>query len=159
LSRHHLEHPYVFESHGQRHEVKYEPGESRTHLFGGNSNWRGPIWFPINYLLIESLQKFHHYYGDEFKIEYPVGTGGEATLLETADALSERLVKLFERGEDGVRPAMRDHPKMAHDPHFRDNLLFYEYFHGDNGRGLGANHQTGWTSLIAKLIHPRQPVK
>ncbi|MBH25838.1 MAG: glucosidase [Myxococcales bacterium] len=159
LSRHHLEHPYVFESNGERYEVRYEPGESRTHLFGGNSNWRGPIWFPINYLLIESLQKFHHYYGDEFRVEYPVGAGEEATLLEVADALSERLIGLFERGEDGVRPAMRDHPKMARDPHFRDNLLFYEYFHGEDGRGLGASHQTGWTSLVAKLIHPRQPIK
>ncbi|MEO1272980.1 MAG: glucosidase, partial [Myxococcota bacterium] len=156
LSRHHLEHPYVFESNGPRHVVRYVPGESTTRLFGGNSNWRGPIWFPINYLLIESLQKFHHYYGDDFLIEYPSGSGQNVTILDVADALSERLVKIFERGEDGVRPAMQQHDKQAKDPHFRDNLLFYEYFHGDNGRGIGANHQTGWTGLVAKLIQPRQ---
>jgi len=127
-------------------------------LFGGNSNWRGPIWFPINYLLIESLQKFHHYFGDDFLIEYPTGSGQRVTILDVAEALSERLVRIFLRNEDGLRPAMSNHPKMQHDPHFRDHLLFHEYFHGDTGRGVGASHQTGWTSLVAKLIKPRAPL-
>ncbi|MEL6342539.1 MAG: glucosidase [Myxococcota bacterium] len=158
LSRHHRDDPYVLQANGQRFEVHYVPGESKTRLFGGNSNWRGPIWFPINYLLIESLQKFHHYYGDDFIVEYPTGSGEKISLLEIADALAARLVNLFLPDEDGRRPAMANHPRFGDDPHFRDNLLFYEYFHGDSGRGLGAAHQTGWTGLVAKLIHPRAPV-
>jgi hypothetical protein len=155
LSKAHEEHPFRFHSGGAEHVVRYTPAESNTYLFGGNSNWRGPIWMPVNYLLIESLQKFHHYYGDEFRVECPTGSGNKASILEIADELSRRLIKLFVRGPDGRRPVMGQHPKFQDDPHFRDHVLFYEYFHGDNGRGVGASHQTGWTGLVAKLIHPR----
>src|SRR5438046_3723421 len=129
--------------------------ESMSGLSGGNSNWRGPIWMPVNYLLIESLQKFHHYYGDEFKVECPTGSGQFKTINEIADELSRRLAKLFLKGEDGQRPVLKYHPKLATDPHFKDYVLFHEYFHGDNGRGVGASHQTGWTGLVAKLLQPR----
>ncbi|MFN0066456.1 MAG: MGH1-like glycoside hydrolase domain-containing protein [Limisphaerales bacterium] len=156
LSKVHERAPYRFEAGGMTHEVPYWPGESRNGLFGGNSNWRGPVWMPVNYLLIESLQKFHHYYGDDFKVECPAGSGRMLTLLEVADELSRRLARLFLRGEDGVRPALRQHPKAAGDPHFCDHLLFHEYFHGDDGRGVGASHQTGWTGLVAKLLQPRR---
>jgi hypothetical protein len=125
-------------------------------MFGGNSNWRGPVWFPVNYLIIESLQKFHHYYGDDFKIECPTGSGRYTTIEGVARELQQRLSNLFLRGANGLRPAFGDHPKLQRDPHFRDHLLFYEYFHGDNGRGAGAEHQTGWTGLIAKLLQPRR---
>jgi hypothetical protein len=124
-------------------------------LFGGNSNWRGPIWMPVNYLVIESLQKFHHYYGDDFKVECPTGSGQFKTICEVADELSRRLANLFLKGEDGQRPVLKYHPKLATDPHFKDYVLFHEYFHGDNGRGVGASHQTGWTGLVAKLLQPR----
>ena len=127
----------------------------KSGLFGGNSNWRGPIWMPVNYLLIESLQKFHHYYGDDFKVECPTGSGKFMTINEVADELSRRLAKLFLKGADGQRPVLKYHPKLATDPHFKDYVLFHEYFHGDNGRGVGASHQTGWTGLIAKLLQPR----
>ena len=123
-------------------------------LFGGNSNWRGPVWMPINYLLIESLQKFHYYYGDDFKIECPTGSGKFITINEVADELTRRLTRLFLKGEDGQRPVLKYHPKLATDPHFKDYVLFHEYFHGDTGRGVGASHQTGWTGLIAKLLRP-----
>ncbi len=156
LSRYHLEHPYSFGADGAKMTVCYEPGESSHGNFGGNSNWRGPIWTPVNYLIIESLQKFHHYYGDDFKIECPTGSGKFITISEVADELSRRLTRLFLKGADGQRPALKYHPKLATDPHFRDHLLFHEYFHGDNGRGVGASHQTGWTGLIAKLLQPRQ---
>jgi hypothetical protein len=136
-------------------EVGYWPAESKSGLFGGNSNWRGPIWMPVNYLLIESLQKFHHYYGDDFKVECPTGSGKFMTLNEVADELSHRLARLFLKGEDGQRPVLKYHPKLATDPHFKDYVLFHEYFHGDNGRGVGASHQTGWTGLVAKLLQPR----
>src|SRR5438477_24845 len=136
-------------------EVGYWPAESKSGLFGGNSNWRGPIWMPVNYLLIESLQKFHHYYGDDFKVECPTGSGRFKTINEIADELSRRLAKLFLKGEDGQRPVLKYHPKLATDPHFKDYVLFHEYFHGDNGRGIGASHQTGWTGLVAKLLQPR----
>jgi len=159
LSRHHRDNPYTFYNNGESHEVRYEPAESKTHLFGGNSNWRGPIWFPINFLLIESLQQFHHYYGDDFLIEYPTGSGKKVTILEVSEALSQRLVDIFLRGKGGQRPAMANHPKMQDDPHFRDHVLFYEYFDGDTGRGVGASHQTGWTGLVAKLIKPRAPIE
>lgn len=155
LSKHHEDHPFAFECDKQTHTVAYTPAESSSDLFGGNSNWRGPVWFPVNYLLIESLQRFHHYYGDDFKIECPTSSGNMMTLLEIADELSRRLVRLFLRDEHGMRPAMANHPKLQEDPYFRDCILFYEYFHGDNGRGLGASHQTGWTGLVAKLIQPR----
>ena len=132
--------------------MRYEPGESSSGLFGGNSNWRGPIWFPVNYLLIESLQKFHHYLGDEFKVQFPTGSGRELTLAEVAAELSRRLSSIFLRGDDGRRPAFGRAEKMQDDPHFRDQLLFHEYFHGDDGSGVGASHQTGWTGLVAKLL-------
>ncbi len=157
LSRYHREHPFVLEVSGERHVVDYEPGVSTTGLFGGNSNWRGPIWMPCNYLLIESLQKFHHYYGDDFKVECPTGSGRFLTLLEVADELGRRLTRLFLLDEHGRRPCYGQQEKFQTDPHFRDYLLFHEYFHGDNGEGLGASHQTGWTALVAKLIQPRRP--
>ena len=157
LSKVHEREPYRFSTNGHTREVGYWPAESMAGLFGGNSNWRGPIWMPVNYLLIESLQKFHHYYGDDFKIECPTRSGKFITLNEVADELSRRLAKLFLKGDDGQRPALKYHPKLATDPHFKDYVLFHEYFHGDNGRGVGASHQTGWTGLIAKLLQPREP--
>jgi len=155
LSRIHESQPYEIELDGVRHRVDYEPGESSTGLFGGNSNWRGPVWFPVNYLMIEALQKYHHYYGDSFRIECPTGSGRYMNLWEVASELSRRLTSLFLRGEGGVRPAdaqARDprHPMPDLSPH--DPVTFYEYFHGDDGTGLGATHQTGWTALVAKLI-------
>ena len=157
LSKVHEREQYRFSTNGHTLEVGYWPAESMSGLFGGNSNWRGPIWMPVNYLLIESLQKFHHYYGDDFKIECPTRSGKFITLNEVADELSRRLAKLFLKGDDGQRPALKYHPKLATDPHFKDYVLFHEYFHGDNGRGVGASHQTGWTGLIAKLLQPREP--
>jgi hypothetical protein len=132
--------------------VDYEPAESSTGLFGGNSNWRGPIWFPVNYLLIESLQKFHHFYGDDLKVECPTGSSRLLNLWEVAAELSRGLTRLFLRGRDGRRPVYGACERFQQDPHWRDLILFYEYFHGDEGRGIGANHQTGWTGLVAKLI-------
>src|SRR5437899_10655575 len=155
LSRVHEHSPYVYRHDGMDLSVRYQPAESDSGLFGGNSNWRGPVWFPVNYLIIESLQKFHHYYGDDFKIECPTGSGKFTTIEGVARELQQRLSKLFLRDAKGLRPAFGDHPKLQHDPPFRDYLLFYEYFHGDNGRGAGAEHQTGWTGLIAKLLQPR----
>ncbi len=152
LSRFHREQPYVLRLDGREFSVSYQPGESESGLFGGNSNWRGPVWFPVNYLIVESLRRFHHYYGAEFTVECPAGSGRRATLGEVADELSRRLVSLFLPGEDGGRPALAVHPKQLHDPHFRDHLLFWEYFHGDSGRGVGASHQTGWTALVAELV-------
>lgn len=152
LSRYHKNYPYVLNAAGTDHRVGYEPGESQSSLFGGNSNWRGPIWFPTNYLLIESLQKFHHYHGDAIQVESPTGSGQMVTLDKVAEELSRRLCNLFLRNPEGNRPAMGHHPKFNQDPHFRDNILFYEYFHGDSGIGLGASHQTGWTALVAKLM-------
>jgi hypothetical protein len=153
LSRHHEANPYEFDlMNGQKMTVSYRPAESDTGLFGGNSNWRGPIWFPVNYLIIESLQKFHHYYGDDFRIECPTGSGTFMTIREVADELSRRLSSIFLKGADGHRPVFAHHPLLQRDPHFRDHVLFYEYFHGDTGRGVGASHQTGWTGLVAKLL-------
>jgi hypothetical protein len=159
LSKIHERQPYRLDCGGMSHEVAYWPAESRSGLFGGNSNWRGPIWMPVNYLLIESLQKFHHYYGDDFKIECPTGSGLLVTINDAANELSRRLTKLFLKGEDGQRPVLKYHPKLAADPHFRDYVLFHEYFHGDSGRGVGASHQTGWTGLVAKLLQSRRPPK
>ena len=158
LSRHHLKHPYQFRWGSDTVEVKYEPGESTSGLFGGNSNWRGPIWFPVNFLIIESLQKFHHYYGDDFKIECPTGSGVFITIEEVALELGRRLTRLFLRGNDDRRPFNGQNEVFQRDPHFRNYINFYEYFHGDNGRGIGASHQTGWTGLIAKICHPRRAV-
>jgi len=152
VSRHHREHPYLLDVMGVEHRVDYEPAESSTGTFGGNSNWRGPVWFPVNYLIIESLQKFHFYLGDRYKVECPYGSGVMRTLWDVAGEISRRLNRLFLRDEAGRRPAFGDVPKLQTDPHFRDYVLFYEYFHGDNGAGLGASHQTGWTGLVAKLI-------
>jgi hypothetical protein len=152
VSRYHLEHPYLLHVNGQAHRVDYEPAESSTGLFGGNSNWRGPIWFPVNYLLIESLQKFHHYLGDEYKVECPTSSGQMLTLWEVAAELSRRLSRIFLPGPDGRRPVHGSTEKFQTDPHWKDLVLFYEYFHGDNGAGIGASHQTGWTGLVTKLL-------
>jgi hypothetical protein len=152
LSRYHLEHPYVFETGDFRAEVKYVPAESDSDLFGGNSNWRGPIWMPINYLIIESLNKFHEFYGDDFRVECPVGSARMLSLKEIADELRSRLINIFRRDDKGRRPVFGTYEKMQTDPHFRDHILFHEYFDGDNGRGLGASHQTGWSALVANMI-------
>ena len=152
LSRHHADQPYTLEVAGVRYEVGYLPAESDSGLFGGNSNWRGPIWFPVNYLLIESLQQFYHYYGDEFKVECPTGSGHYLSLDQIADLLSQRLMAIFLRDGAGRRAVFGGSEQFQHDPLWRDYIPFYEYFHGDNGAGLGASHQTGWTGLVAKLI-------
>jgi hypothetical protein len=154
LSRVHLEHPFEVRLNGEIHRVSYLPGESDSRMFGGNSNWRGPIWMPVNYLIIESLHEFHRYYGEDFRVEYPTGSGKLLSLKEIAEALSDRVSSLFLKREDGTRPAMADYPALASDPATRDSVLFHEYFHGDTGRGLGAAHQTGWTSLVALLLRP-----
>jgi hypothetical protein len=155
LSREHLQHPYVFKVGDTDLTVHYTPGESDTRQFGGNSNWRGPIWFPLNFLIIESLQKFHHYYGNDFKVECPTGSGIYLTIDEVAGELSRRLSRIFLKDASGARAVLRDQPQLQTDPHYRDCIPFYEYFHGDTGRGVGASHQSGWTSLIAKLLMPR----
>ncbi|MBV9928200.1 MAG: glucosidase [Acidobacteria bacterium] len=152
VSRRHREHPYVLHVEGTEHRVDYEPGESSTGLFGGNSNWRGPVWFPVNYLLIESLQKFHHYLGDDFSVECPTGSGRMMNLGEVAAELSRRLSHIFLRDAEGRRPVYGGSGKFQTDPHWRDLVLFYEYFHGETGAGVGASHQTGWTGLVAKLL-------
>jgi len=152
LSRHHESSPYVLNVGGAEHRVDYEPGESRTGLFGGNSNWRGPIWFPVNFLLVESLQRFHYYLGDDFKVECPTDSGQYLTLWEVAEVLSRRLGNIFLRDGAGRRPVYGDIAKFQYDKNWRDLILFYEYFHGDTGAGVGASHQTGWTALVAKLM-------
>jgi hypothetical protein len=153
VSRYHKENPYRLNINGTEYGVGYEPAESSTGLFGGNSNWRGPVWFPVNYLIIESLQKFHHYLGDDFKVECPTGSGRMMTLWEVAGELSRRLGRIFLKDESGRRPVNGGVERFQSDPNWRDLVLFYEYFHGDNGRGVGASHQTGWTGLVAKLLH------
>jgi len=152
LSRFHADFPYEVVVNGHVSRVTYEPAESSTGLFGGNSNWRGPIWFPVNYLLIESLQKFHHYYGEDFKVEFPTHSGSEFDLWQVAGEISRRLIRIFLRGKDGRRPVAGGAEIFNDNPHWKDLVLFYEYFHGDNGAGIGASHQTGWTGLVAKLI-------
>jgi hypothetical protein len=152
LSRHHLEHPYEVTVDGHVNRVDYEPAESATGIFGGNSNWRGPIWFPVNYLLIESLQKFHFYYGEDFKVECPTNSGVEMDLWQVSAEISRRLTRIFLRDPQGRRPVSGGAELFQNDPHWKDLILFYEYFHGDNGAGLGASHQTGWSGLVAKLI-------
>jgi hypothetical protein len=152
LSRSYLDHPFHFEYGGVDYQVKYEPGESDSGLFGGNSNWRGPVWMPVNYLLIENLRRFYRYYGDGVTIECPTGSGVKMTLDQIADELCRRLLRIFLRGPDGRRPVFGNYQKFQTDAHFKDYILFHEYFHGDNGRGCGASHQTGWTALIANLI-------
>ncbi|MBV8306996.1 MAG: glucosidase, partial [Gammaproteobacteria bacterium] len=155
LSRAHEQAPYVYRHDGMDLTVRYQPAESDSGLFGGNSNWRGPIWFPVNFLIIESLQKFHHYYGDDFRVECPTGSGRYCTINEVANELATRLTRLFLADAQGQRPVHGLHERTLKDPHFRDYVLFYEYFHGDSGRGVGAAHQTGWTGLVAKLLMPR----
>ncbi|MHB8853239.1 MAG: MGH1-like glycoside hydrolase domain-containing protein [Ignavibacteriaceae bacterium] len=155
LSKYHEKNPYVLLTGGKVFSVNYEPAESQTGLFGGNSNWRGPVWFPVNFLIIESLQRFHHYYGDDFKVEYPVNSGKYLTLKEISNELTTRLSKIFLKDENGNRPVFGENKKFQTDPHFKDYILFHEYFNGDNGKGLGASHQTGWTGLIAKLLQPK----
>ncbi len=155
LSKVYKDNPYVFSSDGENITVKYTPAESDNGMFGGNSNWRGPIWFPGNFLLIESLQRFHHYYGDEFLIEYPIGSGKNITIKDAANELTRRLKNLFLRDKQGRRAVFGNNEKFQNDPNFKDYILFNEYFNGDTGEGLGASHQTGWTGLIAKLLQPR----
>jgi hypothetical protein len=152
LSRYHRDHPYVLEANGSQYTVEYAPGESTSGLFGGNSNWRGPIWFPINYLLIEALRTFYRYYGDDFLVEHPTGSGHLMTLGQIADDLSRRLITIFLRDQNGRRPVFGDQEVFQLDPHWRDYVLFHEYFHGDTGEGVGANHQTGWTGVVAALL-------
>jgi hypothetical protein len=152
LSKHHEANPYVFR-HGELEiDVQYQPAESDSGLFGGNSNWRGPIWFPLNYLIVEALRKFHRYYGPDFKVECPTGSGNYCSLDEVADEVARRLSRIFLADAEGRRPVYGHAPRMQRDPHFRDHVLFYEYFHGDTGRGVGASHQTGWTGLVAELL-------
>ena len=152
LSRFHKENPYTLQLDGEHYCVGYEPAESQTGMFGGNSNWRGPVWFPLNYLIIESLQKYGFYHGDSFLVEYPTGSGNKITLDQVAVELSRRLSRLFLMDQEGKRPIYNGYSKYQNDEHFRDHLMFFEYFHGDTGAGLGANHQTGWTALVAKLL-------
>jgi len=159
LSQFHREHPYVLQVNGTEHRVGYEPGESLTGIFGGNSNWRGPIWFPVNFLLVESLQKFHHYLGNDFKVEFPTRSGNMKTLWEVSVELSRRMTNIFLRDEKGHRPVFGNLEKFQTDPHWRDLVLFHEYFHGDSGCGMGASHQTGWTGVVTKLMQQSGEVR
>jgi hypothetical protein len=152
LSRYHREHPFMLPAGGQNHTVNYLPAESDTGVFGGNSNWRGPIWMPVNTLIIRGLLNLYEFYGDDFKVECPTGSGNEKTLFEVAHELSRRLGAIFLRDANGRRPVYGGSGKFQDDPHWRDLVLFYEYFHGDNGAGIGASHQTGWTGVIARLM-------
>jgi hypothetical protein len=152
LSRVHAERPFVARLGGAEHRVGYEPAESRTGMFGGNSNWRGPVWFPLNYLLIESLRRYHYFYGDALEVECPTGSGRLLNLRQVADELNTRLVRLFLPEASGRRPCHGDDPRLAGDPHWKGLVLFHEYFHGDDGRGMGASHQTGWTALAARCF-------
>jgi len=152
VSRVHKDHPYVVTVDGRSYEVDYEPGESTTGLFGGNSNWRGPVWFPVNYLLIEALERYHHFYQDSLRVECPTGSGHAMTLNEVADELRRRLAALFLPDDSGRCPWQGGERRYADDPHWRGLTLFYEYFDGDSGKGLGASHQTGWTALVARCL-------
>jgi hypothetical protein len=152
LSRYHHAHPYVFRAQGREYVVNYVPAESDSGMFGGNSNWRGPVWMPVNALIIRALLSFYLYYGDHFKVECPTGSGRMMNLFEVAKEIADRLTRIFLRDEHGRRPVYGGTEKFQYDPNWRDHLLFYEYFHGDNGAGLGASHQTGWTGLVATLI-------
>jgi hypothetical protein len=153
LSRYHAEHPYIFHAGGQEYRVSYLPGESDTGMFGGNSNWRGPIWMPVNGLIIRALLQYYLYFGDDFKVECPTGSGHQMTLYEVAEEITRRLANIFLKDSAGHRPVYGGAKKFQEDPHWRDLILFYEYFHGDNGAGLGASHQTGWTGIIARAMH------
>jgi hypothetical protein len=152
LSRYHLDHPFVYQHAGQEFRVSYLPGDSDSGMFGGNSNWRGPVWMPVNVMIYIALVRLAGYYGDSFKVECPTGSGKELTLFEVAQELAERLIGTFEPQANGRRPVYGGTEKFQSDPHWRDLVLFYEYFHGDNGAGIGASHQTGWTGCIARLI-------
>jgi hypothetical protein len=156
LSRRLLDHPFTVEVQGVSATVDYEPAESTTALFGGNSNWRGPVWFPVNYLVLEALERHAHSVSDDFRVEYPVGTGRMLTLREVADDLRRRLISIFLPGPDGRRPVHGGVERFSSDPEWKDLVFFHEYFHGDNGAGLGAMHQTGWTGLVADLISARR---
>jgi hypothetical protein len=162
LSRHHQHEPFSLVVDGHEHRVGYEPGESSSGLFGGNSNWRGPIWFPVNYLLVESLQKYHHYLGDGFRVACPSGSDRFLSLQEVARDLSQRLTRIFLRDAHGRRPVFGGRPLFDNDPHWREMVPFHEYFHGETGAGIGASHQTGWTALVAKLLQQsgeREPAR
>jgi hypothetical protein len=152
MSRYHLEHPYELQLDGHNFRIAYEPAESESGTFGGNSNWRGPIWFPMNFLIIETLQRLDHYYGDSLTVEFPTGSGKRISLRQAAQLLSVRLVQLFLRDDKGGRPVDGDSKMLREDPNFSNYTLFYEFFNGDTGKGLGASHQTGWTGLVAKLL-------
>ena len=152
LSKFHEQHPYLFHVGGQEYRVDYLPAESNTGMFGGNSNWRGPIWMPVNVMILRALLNFYLYYGDNFKIECPTGSGKMMNLFEVSKEIADRLSRIFLRDERGRRPVYGGTEKFQSDPHWRDHILFYEYFHGDNGAGLGASHQTGWTGDVAKII-------
>jgi mannosylglycerate hydrolase MGH1-like protein len=152
LSKVHREHPYSLRVDGENHQVEYVPGESNSGQFGGNSNWRGPVWFPMNYLLVEALERYHHFYGDSLQVECPTGSGRLVNLKEVAREISSRLAGIFLPGPDGRRPCHGDDARYAAHPHWKDLVLFYEYFHGDTGRGVGASHQTGWTALAVRCI-------
>jgi hypothetical protein len=153
VSKFHAQHPYIFNVRGEEYRVDYLPAESNTGMFGGNSNWRGPIWMPVNVLLIRALLNFYLYYGDTFTIECPTGSGRVMNLFEVAKEISDRLTRIFLRDADARRPLYGGTATFQSDPHWRNYVLFHEYFHGDNGAGLGASHQTGWTGVVAKLIH------
>jgi len=152
ISRYHLDHPYVFRADGQEFRVQYVPAESDTGMFGGNSNWRGPVWMPINVLIVRSLLNLYQYYGDDFRVECPTGSGKLMNLFEVGQEIANRLIRTFTRDENGYRPVYGGTERFQTDPHWRDYILFYEYFHGDNGAGIGASHQTGWTGTVANLI-------
>jgi hypothetical protein len=152
LSRYHRDHPYVFKVKGEEYRVSYLPGDSDSGMFGGNSNWRGPIWMPVNVLLIRALLNLYAYHGDDFRVECPTGSGRRMNLFEVAREIASRLTRIFLRDASGRRPVFGGTQKFQDDPHWRDHLLFFEYFHGDNGAGIGASHQTGWTGLVAALV-------
>jgi hypothetical protein len=152
VSRYHKDHPLILDLDGQEYRLDYEPGESRTDIYGGNSNWRGPVWVPVNFLLLFALRQYHVYYGDDFRVECPTGSGNLKNLAEVADELAVRLTRIFVPGKDGKRPVFGDNALFNTDPYWRDLIPFHEYFHGDTGRGCGASHQTGWTGLIAQVL-------
>jgi hypothetical protein len=151
VSKYHEKNPYWLDIAGQHLEVPYRPGESTDYMFGGNSNWRGPVWMPMNFLIVQALRRYYVFYGDDFKVEFPTGSGHWINLDQAADAVTERLIGIFRPNPEGYRPCHGAYERYAHDPAWRDLILYYEYFHGDTGRGCGASHQTGWTALVAAL--------
>jgi len=152
LSKYHKDHPYTLRMGSDLYSVRYTPGESDTSLFGGNSNWRGPVWMPLNYMIIETLKRFHDYYGDDFRLEYPTHSGNLYSLKEISEKLAGRVISLFTLDENGHRPIYGELPLFSQDALFRDHIQFFEFFNGDTGKGLGASHQTGWTGLVARLL-------